>query len=77
VVGATGFEHPTKTPAKAYISKTRGTKSGTVDADFDVADPISAALPMPPDLGDLAAKLAALPADVRRAILAAVRGGDL
>ena len=64
-----GFEPPAVSACNdkdlQIPAKTGGAESGALSAD---------SAPMPPDVADLAARLAALPADVRATILATIRG---
>jgi hypothetical protein len=72
-VGATGLEHKAESPEKQALSETRGTKSGTLAADSGPEAPNSAAPALPPDVADLARRLAALPEAVRAEILAMLK----
>jgi len=68
----TGLEHPAKTPEKQPPAAPRGTESGTLNADSGPDAPISTP-PPPPDVADLARRLAALPEAMRQAIVATLR----
>lgn len=72
-MGATGREHPAKSPVKQAHAGSRGTESGTLAADSGPAAPVSAPPNLPPDVADLARRLADLPEAVRASLLAAVR----
>jgi hypothetical protein len=77
MVGATGLEQAAKSPEKPAPAKTGGAISGAFPADSGPAAPVSAAPDptpdVPPDLADLARRLAALPEAVRASLLAATQ----
>ena len=73
MVGHQGLEHHAETPAKPKDSGKGGAESGAVAADSDPAGPASAPSELPPDVRELARRLAALPETVRAGIVAMIR----
>jgi len=63
-------------PNKTAPAGTSGEKSGALHPDSDHDAPISTPLSLPPDVLDLARRLAALPESIRAALLAALKAGD-
>ena len=66
-VTPTGLEVPSKSSGNTHISKGRGTESGTVCAAEAIYDP---------DLLTIVEAWPGLPAEVRKAIVRLVEGGD-
>ena len=76
-----GFEpktvsaEPTKTCALPH--QQRGAKSGALAPDSGPGGPVSAPSDLPPDVAELARRLAALPKNVRAEIVAMLKNGEV
>jgi hypothetical protein len=80
MVGDTGLEpvHPTHSKHKDLCTqeKSGGAISGAFDPDFGPAGPTSAPSDLPPDVAELARRLAALPESIRAEIVAMVKADE-
>jgi len=71
-VTLTGLEQPVKTPENVKASERSAAFSDAFSADSTPADAVSQVPNLPPDVADLARRLAALPEAVRAEIVAMV-----
>ena len=73
MVGATGLVHPAETPANPEDCGRGGAESGAVTPDSAPAGAAEASSALPPDVAELARRLAALPEAVRAEIMATLK----
>jgi len=73
MVTLTGLEQPVRTPENTVSSERSAAFSDAFSADSTPADAISQVPNLPPDVADLARRLAALPEAVRASLLTAVK----
>ena len=76
VVGGRGLEQPAKNPVNPQDSGSGGAISGAVSPNSGPAGPDSAPLDLPPDVAELARRLAALPEAVRAELVAMAKAAN-